>query len=118
MVMLRYGGGIVEINGKVGGEIYRRDRCGNHKQVGPYKKQRANEAQEAIRRAFMRCSAYWGFAVDTPGAQLSWWLYSQSHLKTNKKGETYYLPARQCFIAFNMPRVLNGLEIMLTWDGT
>lgn len=118
MVMLVYGNGITEINGRVGGEVYRRDRCGNHKQVSGEKRQKASEKQMAIRRAFLKCSNYWGFVVNTPGAQLTWWMYSQAHPKTNKKGETYFLPARQCFIAFNMLRVLNGLEIMMFWDGT
>lgn len=108
--MLKLGSGITEIEGKSGGEIYRKDQCGQHIQSTPRTvDSEGSPAQKKRRRAWRKCLNYIrkNTTVEFAGR---WQIYANQHPKVNKKGERITLTWWQMFMRINVVRVYNDLE--------
>lgn len=116
MVMIRYGAGIEEINGKVGGERYRHDWCGNHIEQQVWERKPPTERQKITQNAFSVASFYWdkiGLLENRYYLDL-WRAYATEHPVQNKKGETIFLNAYNMFMSVNINRILSGGEATLS----
>lgn len=109
--MVKLSGAITEINGRVGGTIWRYDICGQHAQAdGRYVPAPASLAQRLQRRAFSICHRYipshatWEFVW-------AWQCYANQHPRKNKKGQMISLAWHCAFSSHNIPRVLKDLPI-------
>jgi len=112
MSLIKLGDGIVEINGREGGDIYRRDRCGQHVQAQPREIKRPSAAkQRKRRRAWKKCLNWIRRNMTTRGMAL-WQQYANQHPHKNKKGEWIALTWWQMFIKINVIRLVNDLEIL------
>lgn len=112
MSLVRYGGGITEINGQVGGDVFRRDRCGNHAQATPRHIDGPPSGPQVLqRKCFRRVLTFWQRNWTREFAA-KWRQYAQLHPRTNKKGETIILTDGKAFMSINIPRCLNNLEFL------
>lgn len=102
-----------EINGRVGGDIYRFDQCGQHIQKEPRLLKSRTEKQKAWMRAWRIVMSYWKDVWEL-GYHSKWWAYAHAHPVTNRKGETYTLSAVNWFLKINIYRIINELGIQ--WD--
>jgi len=108
MVMVKLGGTITDIQGKVGGAVWRSDVCGSHLQKEPRPPGGGpSPAQKARRRAFQflltitkRC-----FTVEVAAY---WQDYADKHPRKNKKGKVRDLTWFQVFISYNINKVVAG----------
>lgn len=113
MAMTKLGGGITEINGKMSGNIFRHDQCGQHIQSWPRQVALKNPTEEQLlqRACFRDCVWVWGNDV-TDQQVLRWYHYAAMHWKTNKKGEPIQLSGWNAFLSINLPRARNGVVLL------
>lgn len=111
MAMAKLSDGVIEIEGKFGGSIFRKDQCGQHIQA--YGRDIDSEPtlkQVTRRNAFARIMHYIPSHATVWFVQ-SWSQYAYEHPKKNKKGETYFLDWWQIFLSFNINSVIEGNPI-------
>lgn len=96
MALIKFGGGVAGISGKIGGTVFARNKAGAFarnwsKPVNP-----VTPAQAAVRAQFANGSAAWG---DLTSADRDTW-NSEAALQTriNRFGETYVPSGRQYFL--------------------
>lgn len=108
MGLIRYGGGIVQVSGSIGGDVHARNRFGNYirprtKPVNPH-----SIRQEAIRTIVSHLAEYWH--GDLSAAQrAAWEVYAAAVAMKNRLGETIHLTGFNHFIR------TNGTH--MTWSG-
>lgn len=112
MAMIKLGAGITEINGTMGGTVYRRDQCGQHAQTYPRLiDHEPSPAQRARRNAFRQCMAYIRSSATVVFVAL-WQQYANLHTTTNLKGETRTLTWHQMFLKINIVRLVAGVPLL------
>jgi len=110
MALVKLGAGIVEINGQVGGDIYRRDIRGQHVQSTPRLLRKESPKQKKRRRAFRKTLNFCSHNPVFIESYEAWWIWCADHPFKNKKGETrYYHPWLAC-VRINTIRTFNDLE--------
>ena len=109
--MVVYGSGVVEINGKMGGDIWRFDWCRQHVQAAPRLINHVSPKQRARRNAFRGCVNYIR-ANFTQERAWNWQSYANRHPKIRSKGGQYTLTWWQQFIGVNINRVIEGDPIL------
>ena len=104
MGLVRYGGGITQISGSIGGDVHARNRFGNYirprtKPVNPH-----SERQESARAIVSFLAEYWH--GDLTAVQRGLWnTYAAAIAMKNRLGETIHLTGFNHFIrtnAFNL----------------
>jgi len=103
---------LAEIQGKMGGNIWRVDQCGQHCQASPREiNSEPSEPQKIRRRAFSKCRQY---MIDTftQYHAARWQQYANNHPRKTTKGKIYELTWFQQFISTNINRVVAGEEIL------
>lgn len=112
MALTRLAHGLHDINGKRGGNIYRRDGSGTHASAYPRLVNRPPTAEQADQRKyFSECVIAWTGLAETEFPML-WQIYSSMHPVTNKKGETKILTGRNQFFKVNMKELALGQPIL------
>lgn len=112
MTMVKYGAGITEIEGRFGGQYFRRDQCINHIQRMPrHVNQRRESPQQ---KAFGRAKIAWSEHDWTREELDLWWVWCYNHPKKNKKNETVYFHPFIAFLHINIKRILAGQDIVIT----
>ncbi len=112
MAMVKLSAGITEIEGKSGGDVWRKDQCGQHVQAAPrHVDKYASYRQKKRRRAYLKCMNYIREHATVEFAA-RWQIYANQHPRKNKKGESYTLAWWQQFMSINIKRVYNDLEIL------
>ena len=107
MGLIKYGMGIAQISGKIGGSVYARNSGGNYvrnwvKPVNP------NTAlQQAVRNIMGQLTTRWNNTL-TAAQRTAWNLYGASVAMTNRLGETVYLSGINHYIRSNLPRIQAG----------
>lgn len=101
---------ITEIEGKVGGNVWRKDVCGQHVQAFP--RMVGKFKPSPSQKAFTRSKNAWMSHVWTQPELDLWWTWCYQHPKMNKKGETTYLHPFLEFLSVNTKRILNDKEIV------
>jgi len=112
MAMVKYGPGIVEIEGRVGGEYYRHDQCVNHIQAMPRVVERHKISPQ--QNAFHKAQILWSSHEWTDEEISQWWVWCYNHPMKNKKNEIIYYHPFLAFLHINIKRKLNGLEMITT----
>ncbi len=112
MTMLKMCNGIIEIEGTVKGDVYRKDQCGQHVQAFPRLiKHEPSQSQKKQRRAYRMALAYIRKESTVEFASL-WQQYANNHAKPNRKGEMITLTWWQMFMKINLVRLRNDLEVL------
>lgn len=110
MGLVRFGGGITQISGSIGGDVHARNRFGNYvrprtKPVNPH-----SARQEAARSVVSFLAEYWH--NDLTALQRSLWdVYAAAVAMKNRLGETIHLTGFNHFIRTNGATMCAGLGI-------
>lgn len=114
MAMVKLSSEIVEINGKSGGVVWRRDTCGQHIQKIPLQLNREpSPTQKIRRRCFRKLYDYWAGVLSDASREI-WRRYADRHPRHNKKGEVIFWCGYHWWIHFNMEPCRKGEPIFLT----
>lgn len=100
MGLVKYGGGITQISGSVGGDVHARNRFGNYirprtKPVNPH-----SVRQESIRAILSYLAEYWHGNLSA-AQRAAWEVYAAAVAMQNRLGETVYLTGYNHFIRSN-----------------
>lgn len=109
MVMVKVNGPIVEIEGKMGGNVYRVDQCGQHIQSYPriIDRHKVSPQQKGFRKSVVAWSRHkW-----TQSEINRWWVWCKGNPTKNKKGETTYFHPFTGFLHVNIKRTIDGQDI-------
>lgn len=109
MAMIILAAPFAEINGQVGGTIYRVDQSRQHAQAYPRVISRKESSQQ---RAFTQAKNAWSSHDWTQKELDDWWRYCYRHPKKNKKGEVLYWHPFLAFLSVNTKRLIKGLPIV------
>lgn len=110
MAMIKTDG--IEIQGKVGGDVFRSDQCGPHIQASPRDIEHEPTQKQRLRRlAFRACIDY----IRTHATLIwvsEWQIYANEHPKKTCKGKIYALAWWQQFVSYNINRIIAGEPII------
>lgn len=108
MAMVVLGPNVTNIDGKVGGTIFRSDQCGPHAQAYPRLIKKRTWSQDQIRKGFADLH-YIFFRRMTWELRTLWRDYARAHPVKNKKGYTTTLQGWPMYFKFNQPNWLKGI---------
>jgi len=111
MALVKYGGGIIQMTGSIGGNTFARNRYGNTvrsrtKPVNPN-----SAAQQIIKAAMAFLVDRWANTL-TAVQRTAWDLYGSSVSMTNRLGEACFLTGFNHYIRSNVIRKQCGLAII------
>lgn len=114
MGLVKYGGGITQVSGAIGGDVHARNRFGNYirprtKPVNP-----RSERQEAVRADLSFLAEYWHQELSA-AQRAAWEVYAAAVAMTNRLGETIYLTGFNHFMRSNCAR--RNFDNFLVEDG-
>ncbi len=109
MAMVKLSGDIIDINGTVGGSVWRVDVCGQHVQAFP--RIIDDKQPTSQQRAFTMAKNAWMTHIWQQSEIDKWWIWCYDHPKKSKKGETMYLHPFLAFLSVNIKRILKGKDI-------
>jgi hypothetical protein len=111
MALIRYGGGITQMSGSIGGTTHARNRYGNYTRSRTKPVNPKSSRQTEIRSAVSFLASYW-FSDLTPAERTAWNLYGSSVAMKNRLGETVYMTGFNHFIRSNTLRQYQGQSIV------
>lgn len=108
MALVKYGGGVVQMAGSIGGNTFARNRYGNYaraktKPINPNK-----PLQNEVRASLTAMSNRWSQIV-TATERTAWNLYAASVAMKNRLGEVVYLSGYNHYMRSNVIREYAGL---------
>jgi hypothetical protein len=108
MALVKFGGGVVQMSGSIGGTTYGRNRYGNiaRARTTPVN---ANTARQSAIRAIMSSVSQSWFSILTASQRAAWGVYASNVAATNKLGEVIYLSGYNQFIKSNVAAQNAGL---------
>ena len=103
MALVKYGGGIAQMSGSIGGDTHARNRFGNYirNRTKPINPNTARQVE--VRAALASVTTRWS-ATLTADQRTAWNLYASSVAMQNKLGETVFLTGFNHYIRSNMIR--------------
>lgn len=110
MAMAKLGVGFTELEGTIGGTVFRKDVCGQHAQSLPRRIKRESPLQREQRMAFLKAVHFCSEATLMGNYFGEWWLYAVKHPKTNSKGERIILTPMMACVRVNTVRFRNNVD--------
>jgi hypothetical protein len=111
-MLVRYGGGITDARGSIGGQTHSRNRYGAYVRARTTPINPNSTRQSAIRAVVADVSAYWSDTL-TIAQRAAWAVFAAAVSAKNKLGETIYLSGFNQFVKSNIALV-NGGKAMVT----
>lgn len=111
MALIKFGGGVTQASGSIGGNTFARNRFGNYfrSRTKPVNPQSAG--QSLIRSSLAYLAQYWN-ATLTNSERGSWETYAGSVPGLNRLGESVYLTGFNQFLRSNIIRLQNALSVI------
>lgn len=100
MGLVKFGVGVVQISGRVGGNVFARNKSGNYIRAGTKPTNPNTALQQAARNSVAGLSDRWAQTV-TAVQRTAWNLYGTSVAMTNRLGETIYLSGYNHYVRSN-----------------
>ncbi len=122
MAVVKYGGGILDIRGSIGGQVHSKNRYGSYIRKKTVPVNPRSSAQNAVRAAMAAVTARWS-AVLTQLQRDAWEVYAAAITVVNKLGESITLTGFNHFVRSNVARrnadqtFLNVAPVDLTLPG-
>ncbi|GAH79094.1 unnamed protein product, partial [marine sediment metagenome] len=107
MALVRYGAGIVQMSGSIGGTTFARNRSGNYARARTTPVNPASDLQETRRAAIAQLADRWAQIV-TPVQRTAWNLYASSVAMKNRLGEVVHLSGYNHYLRSNSCVLLTG----------
>lgn len=114
MALVKFNAGIASITGKVAGFYFSRDGSGEHIRKLPAKKSHATAKQFSVRKAYRQILNLFYYGDISQSDLDKWYQYCTTHPVTNALGERHYLKPFNWFLRFNMPRIRNNLDAIMS----
>lgn len=114
MGLVKYGGGVIQISGSIGGNTFARNRFGNYIRARTKPINPNTSGQQAVRNALADLTTRWS-SVLTDVQRIAWNLYASNTQMTNRLGEAIYLTGFNHFIRSNS--ILLREADTLVYDG-
>ena len=105
--LVRYGGGITQASGSIGGQTHARNRFGNYIRARTKPVNPNSVGQQKIRVIIADLAEQWS-GVLTDGNRAAWAAYAAAVAMTNRLGEVIYLTGFNHFIRSNSLRAFAG----------
>jgi len=109
MALIKFGGGVLDARGSIGGNVFSRNRYGNYMRARTAPVNPQTQRQSAIRAIMAEVSARW-FNVLTEENRGSWNDFAANHPSTNKLGEVISLSGFNQFVRSNVAAKTAGLD--------
>lgn len=100
MALARYGAGIVQLSGSIGGTTFARNRSGNYARARTTPVNPASSRQEEVRAIIAALSDRWSNTV-TAVQRTAWNLYASSVAMKNRLGEVIFLSGYNHYLRSN-----------------
>lgn len=104
MALIRFGGGVVQMSGSIGGDTFARNRFGNYNRARTKPTNPNTARQMAIRSALSQLTARWSQIV-TAGQRTAWNLYAANVAMKNRLGEVIHLTGFNHYLRSNIYRL-------------
>ena len=100
MALVKFGGGITQMSGSIGGTTFARNHYGNYARAKTKPVNPNTALQQVVRNSLSFLTTYWAQTL-TDAQRVAWNLYGSSVAMTNRLGETTYLTGFNHFIRSN-----------------
>ncbi len=111
MALVKYGGGIVQMSGSIGGDTFARNRYGNYVRARTKPVNPNTTLQQAVRASMSFLTNRWAQTLDA-AQRTAWNLYASNVAMKNKLGETINLTGFNHYIRSNMIRK-QGIQALI-----
>ena len=108
MALIKFGGGILEMRGSIGGNVFSRNRSGAYVRARTKPVNPKTQRQSAVRALMAAVTAAW-LAVVTAVQRTTWKTYASNVTSTNKLGEVINLTGFNRYVQSNMAAQNAGL---------
>lgn len=109
MAQVKLGGGIVEIEGSIGGNIYWRVPHIQLVRAKTKHRDRKSDKQVKRRNAFSAAVRAWMTHAWTTAEIQAWRVWCQHHPRIGKKGNVFHITPYLAFMRLNLYRIMTGL---------
>ncbi len=103
MALVKFGGGITQMSGSIGGTVFARNRYGNYARSRTKPINPNTALQVAVRAALSELTVRWSTTL-TAAQRTAWNLYASSVAMLNRLGETVFLSGFNHYIRSNSVR--------------
>ncbi len=107
MALIKFGGGVVQASGSIGGTTYARNRFGNYSRSRTKPVNPQSQTQGVIRSSLAYLSQYWSANLDVT-ERGQWATYAAAVPSQNRLGESVYLTGFNMFLRTNIINIANG----------
>lgn len=107
MALIKFGGGVTQASGSIGGTTYARNRFGNYSRSRTKPVNPSSTAQNLIRSSMAYLSQYWSANL-TDEERGKWATYAAAVPGLNRLGESVYYTGLNQFLRSNIVRVMTG----------
>lgn len=111
MALVKFGGGITQMAGSIGGTTYARNRYGNYSRARTKPVNPNTARQVAVRGYMSTLTTRWSNTLTAP-QRTAWDLYAANVVMTNRLGETMHLSGYNHYIRSNMWRLDLGQAVV------
>lgn len=102
MALIRFGGGVVQMSGSIGGDVFARNRYGNYNRARTKPTNPNTARQQQVRAALAFLTDRWAQTL-TAANRAAWNLYASNVSMKNRLGEAIYLSGFNHYIRSNVP---------------
>lgn len=111
MPLIKFGGGITEMRGSMGGNVYSRNRYGAYMRARTVPVNPNSVLQQAVRSALAQLTVRWS-ATLTPAQRTAWNSYGANVVMSNKLGEAMNLSGFNHYLRSNIARLQAGATVI------
>lgn len=106
MALVKFGGGVVDARGSIGGTTFSKNRYGQYMRARTTPVNPDTDRQGEVRTAVQFLAPYWSSTL-TAAQRAAWEVYAAAITRTNKLGEQIKLTGYNHFMRCNIIRVQN-----------
>lgn len=111
MALVKFGGGITQMTGSIGGTTFARNRYGNYARARTKPTNPNTALQQGVRASLTFLTERWAQTL-TAAQRTAWNLYGSNVVMTNKLGESMNLSGFNHYVRSNMVRKQTGSAII------
>lgn len=111
MASIKYGGGVIDIRGSIGGQVHSRNRYGSYIRAKTVPVNPRSSAQSAIRQIMQSVVARWSQSLSQANRD-AWEVYAAAISVVNRLGESIKLTGFNHYVRTNTARMNIGLSVI------
>ena len=109
MALIILGSGVAQASGRLGGSVFSHNRYGVYLRNGTIPVNPNTTRQSDLRSIFASCVERWNNTL-TDAQRAQWGVYGAAIPRTNRLGQTVYLPGMAHYVRSNVSRIQAGLS--------